>query len=161
MIIIRRVNEPHGCWGNMSPFPVVWKDKEFRTTEALFQSMRFDDESIIEEIRAEKSPMGAKFIAKTHEDEMVVVPRSVKDLDNMRVCLRLKLGQHPHLVEELLKTGSEQIVEDCTNRQKGSGLFWGAALIDGKWTGENWLGLLWMEVRQEISKSNHKQDWMK
>lgn len=44
------------------------------------------------------------------------------------------------------------IVEDCTKRQRGSGLFWGAALIDGKWQSQNWLGQLWMELREELEE---------
>ncbi len=44
-------------------------------------------------------------------------------------------------------TGDKIIYEDCTHRQHGSGLFWGAGLNDGIWVGENWLGKLWMEAR--------------
>ena len=121
MIIIRKVADPHGCWGNMASYPVVYRGKRYRTTEALFQSLRFDDEEVVEAIRAEKSPMGAKFVAKRHRAKMVVEPLSEQDLDNMRLCLRLKVEQHPELAEALLETGEELIVEDCTKRQRGQG----------------------------------------
>lgn len=151
MIIIRKVKEPHGCWGNMAPYPVEYEGKEYRTTEALFQTLRFDDEEIKEAIRENKSPMGAKFISRGNRDKMVVEPVSEKDLNNMRMCLRLKIEQHPKLVDELLGTGDEEIVEDCTKRQRGSGLLWGAAQQeDGTWEGQNWLGKLWMELRDEL-----------
>lgn len=150
-IIIGKVKEQGGCWGNMAPFPIEWGGKTFRTTEAVFQSMRFDDEEVIEAIRCEKSPMGAKFVAKRHKTKMVVEPMSPQDLDNMRICLRLKVEQHPDLAAELSATGDQLIVEDCTKRQRGSGLFWGAALENGEWKGENWLGKLWMELRSELS----------
>lgn len=42
------------------------------------------------------------------------------------------------------------IVEDCTRRQRGSGPFWGAALIGGEWEGTNTLGVLWMELRGKL-----------
>ena len=58
---------------------------------------------------------------------MVVEPLSQQDLDNMRLCLRLKVEQHPELARRLVDTKEEFIVEDCTKRQRGSGLFWGAA----------------------------------
>jgi N-glycosidase YbiA len=152
MIIIRKVADPHGCWSNMAPYPVVHEGKTYRTTEALFQSLRFADEGIIEAIRAEKSPMASKFVAKKHRAKMVVEPRSAQDLDHMRLCLRLKLEQHPELVRALLDTGGQHIVEDWTNRKRGSGLFWGAALVDREWHGENWLGRLWMELRGLLSE---------
>jgi predicted NAD-dependent protein-ADP-ribosyltransferase YbiA (DUF1768 family) len=72
MILIPKVADPNGCWGNMAAYPVVYQGKEYRTTEALFQSLRFDDQEVVEGIRAEKSPMGAKFVAKKHKATMVV-----------------------------------------------------------------------------------------
>lgn len=150
MILIRKVKEPHGCWGNMAPYPIEWCGRVFPTSEALFQSLRFFHDSIIEEIRAAKSPMAAKFIAKKYKDKMIVDPMGEQDLKNMRLCLRLKIEQHPELAEALIETGEELIVEDCTNRQRGSGLFWGAAVENGEIKGQNWLGKLWMELRQEL-----------
>lgn len=149
MILIRKVKDPHGSYGNMAPFPVTWEGREYRTSEALFQAMRFDDEEIREAIRAEKSPMSAKFVAKRYKAEMTVTPMSEEDLENMRICLRLKMDQHPDLLKELIAT-DEEIVEDCTKRQRGSGLFWGAADNDGEWTGQNWLGKLLMELRDQL-----------
>ncbi len=67
----------------------------------------------------------------------------------METVLRLKLDQHPRLKELLLATGQEEIVEDCSNRQRGNALFWGAALQGGTWVGENRLGRLWMRLREE------------
>lgn len=150
-IIIKKVKDKGGCWGNMAPFPIVFNDETWLTTEALFQALRFDDKSIRSKIKAEKSPMGAKMKAKKHLTEMVVEPLSEIDLNNMRLCLRLKIEQHPHLKELLVNTGKEFIVEDCSARQHGSGLFWGAALKEGVWTGQNWLGKLWMELRDELT----------
>ncbi len=150
MILIKKVKEEFGWLGNMSPYSVEFEGKTYRTTEALFQALRFDDDEIIEAIREQKSPMAAKMIAKKHRDRMVVTPLSTADLDNMRLVLRLKLEQHPRLRTALLATGTEEIVEDCTKRPRGSGLFWGAALRDGAWVGENWLGRLWMELRDEL-----------
>ena len=149
-ILIRKVKEPHGCLGNMSPYPIEFNGKRFRTTEALFQAMRFEDEEVIEEIRAEKSPMAAKFVAKRNKERMVIEPCGEKDIENMRECLRLKLLQHPELKELLLATREEDIVEDCSRRRRGSGLFWGAALEGDVWEGQNWLGELWMEQRAKL-----------
>lgn len=159
MILIRKVKEEFGWLGNMSPFPVLYEGKKYRTTEALFQALRFDDEEIIESIREQKSPMSAKMKAKKNKDRMVVVPLSGEDLDNMRLVLRIKLLQHPILRDDLLATGDQEFIEDCTKRPRGSGLFWGAALQEGEWVGENWLGRLWMELRTgQNSRSGGRLD---
>ena len=154
MILIRKVADDYGWLGNMSPYPLEWEGKVFRTAEALFQCLRFQDEDCIEEIRSQKSPMAAKMIAKRYKASMVVVPMGPKDLENMSLVLRLKIEQHPEVKEKLIETGSKENLEDCSKRARGSGLFWGAALKDGQWHGENWLGKLWMEVRAELSEFN-------
>ncbi len=151
MILIRKVSEQYGWLGNMSPYPIDYRGTTYRTTEALFQALRFDDVQIIESIRGQKSPMAAKMIAKKNRDHMVVKPMSDDDLDNMKMVLRLKIEQHPKLKADLTGTGNEEIVEDCTKRPRGSGLFWGAALKEDKWVGENWLGWLWMELRDSLA----------
>ncbi|MBR9800452.1 NADAR family protein [bacterium] len=150
MILIRKVKDEYGWLGNMSPYPVSHNGKTYRTTEALFQALRFDDDEIIESIREQKSPMAAKMKAKKHRNRMVVEPLSRDDLDNMRLVLRLKLLQHPKLRTLLFATGDQEIVEDCTKRPRGSGLFWGAAEANSQWIGENWLGRLWMDLRAEL-----------
>ena len=68
-ILIRKVKDLHGWLGNMSPYPIEFNGKLYRTTEALFQALRFSDEEVIEAIRAEKSPMAAKFAAKRPPEE--------------------------------------------------------------------------------------------
>ena len=152
MEVIRftKVALPYGWLGNMSPFPLEFGGKQWRTSEALFQALRFKDQAIQELIREEKSPMGAKFIMKAHKEHLTIEPHSKKDVMNMKMCLKLKLQQHPSLVEELINTGDKIIIEDVTARgDRGGNLFWGAMLVDGEWVGENTLGKLWMDLRKE------------
>lgn len=149
-IVIGKVKDEGGCWGNMAPFPIEFDGKRWLTSEALFQAVRFDDEQIREAIRNEKSPMGAKMKAKKNKEKMIVIPMSEADLENMRLVLMLKIEQHPELRQMLIESGDAFFVEDCTRRQRGSGLLWGAALIDGEWKGQNWLGTLLMELREEL-----------
>jgi ribA/ribD-fused uncharacterized protein len=144
---------PFGWMGNMAGgFLIQWNGKEWRTAEALFQALRFTDSEIQEEIRRERSPMAAKFVAKKHADKMIIQPTSPADLANMEVVVRAKLEQHPDLKKELLATGSETIIEDVTARGlSGRNGFWGAALKDGQWVGENNLGKIWMKLRDELN----------
>ena len=150
-VLIRRVRQPHGWLGNMSPHPVTHDGVEWPTAEALFQALRFSDPDARAAVRAAPGPMAAKQTAHDMADRMVVTPRSDADVANMRLVLRLKLDQHPELQTRLLATGEEPIVEDCSNRRTESGLFWGAALVDGAWVGQNTLGRLWLDLRAELA----------
>ena len=159
VIAFRRVKDPYGWLGNMSPHPVTYAGQEWRTTEALFQALRFTFQSPVRElIREQRSPMAAKMLSKKHADERQIVPLSEDDLDAMRLCLHLKVEQHPRLKAELLETGDALLVEDCTARPQGTGLFWGAELKpDGTWNGVNTLGLLWMELREDLRRNDGEQ----
>lgn len=146
--LIRKVREPFGILGNMSQHRVEHDGLVWPTTEALFQALRFESGSPIRDaIRRERNPMKAKFAARANLASMVIAPMSERDLDNMRLVLHLKLEAHADVRARLAATNGMRIIEDCTNRQRGSGLFWGAALREGQWVGENWLGVLWMELR--------------
>ena len=103
IIWINKVAEKYGWMGNMAPYPITVEGKIWRTSEALFQGMRFDDEVIKEIIRQEKSPMGAKMKAKKYSDQMVVVPMSDLDVEQMKKCVRIKFDQHPALKKMLLE----------------------------------------------------------
>lgn len=152
----RKVREPYGWLGNMSPHPVEFDGLTWRTSEALFQAGRFDvsQQAVREAIRAEKSPMGAKLAAKKFVSEGVVQkiqPRTEADLEWMEVVLRLKLASHLDLQQELIRTGDATIFEDISGRPSGaSHSFWGAVLVDGELKGDNWLGELWMLVRGSL-----------
>lgn len=153
VISFTKVSLPHGWLGNMSPFPIEFGGKTWRTSEALFQALRFNDEDIQEQIRAEKSPMGAKMVMKSHSDSIILEKHGKKDLMNMKMCLKIKLAQHPELVDLLLATGDLPIIEDVTKRgDSGGNCFWGAMQVENEegfhWVGNNALGKLWMEIRE-------------
>lgn len=154
IIAFTKVKLPYGWLGNMAAYPIEYEGKEYRTTEALFQALRFVDyPDVQEKIREEKSPMSAKMVAKAHLhllENSAFQPRSSQDIANMDFCLREKLRQHPQLVPMLLETGDRPIVEDCTSRPNESGLFWGAQYKDEQWSGSNILGKLWMRLRKEL-----------
>ena len=158
-VIIRKVDEEYGWLGNMSPHKIMYEKACWLTAEALFQALRFpmdavndEGENIREIIRAQKSPMAAKMKAKSSKSQMIIEPMSVEDLKNMKMVLRLKFKWNCNPLErDLLATGDSFIVEDCSKRTGGSGLFWGAKrLPDGTWKGTNMLGQLLMELRTEI-----------
>ena len=153
-IFIRKTNCPHTGWlSNMSPYKIVVDDIFWNTSEAYFQCLRFaPDDAVRETIRMQKSPIAAKMVAKQNVSRMVVVPMSEQDVENMRITLRLKFrcNQIP-LEDNLLLTGTRTIIEDCSGRRSESGAFWGASeLPNGLLYGQNRLGKLLMELRNEI-----------
>jgi len=83
---------------------------------------------------------------------MTIAPRSLADLDLMRRTIRLKLKNHANLKDELLALPEDGIViEDASARRGESARFWGMRLQGNIWTGQNWLGRLWMELRLELA----------
>jgi predicted NAD-dependent protein-ADP-ribosyltransferase YbiA (DUF1768 family) len=112
--------------------------------------MRYDDEEIKEIIRKEKSPMGAKMKAKKYKDQMVVIPMSPQDVENMRKCVKMKFDQHPQLKKELMNTKDAFIYEDIGNRNGERHKFWGAKKIsENEGDGHNMMGRILMELRDE------------
>jgi ribA/ribD-fused uncharacterized protein len=150
--LICKVREPFGSLGNMSQHPIEYAGQTWPTAEALFQALRFAaDDPVVEQLRMETNPMRAKWLAKSRAEAFVVQPMTAGDVFNMTDVLREKLKQHADVREVLASTTGHEIIEDCTKRQRGSGLFWGAALRDdGKWYGRNQLGRLWMQLRSEL-----------
>ena len=152
LISFTKVALPYGWLGNMSPHSVRYVRREYLTAEALFQVLRFEDEAIRSTIWEQTSPMAAKMMAKKYRDQMIIQPRDEQDVENMGLVLMLKIEQHAEIRQMLLDTGDAVIVEDCSKRLTASGLFWGAAFRNGHWEGQNQLGQLWMELREEIRR---------
>ena len=166
VIAFTKVASPYGWLGNMSPHPVVFRGVRYRTTEALFQCLRFPNDGRVQRgILGMKSPMGAKMHAKRHRTRLKVSICDAADLKRMALCLRLKCEQHPELRAMLVATGRADLIEDCTARPRdveidgknhAAGLpFWGARwnLRSREWDGVNALGKLWMELRSAYQKT--------
>jgi ribA/ribD-fused uncharacterized protein len=164
IISFTKVKLPYGWLSNMSPHKVIYKldgwynskEEEFATAESLFQALRFDDISIVSQLRRETNPMKAKRIAKANTDKMVIQQLRDQDLKNMRSVIISKLKNNKDLVKMLLDTKESTIIEDVTARLGGSSMFWGAAFIQGMWIGENMLGRIWMSIRENLQNGNKK-----
>lgn len=163
-IVIRKVAEAGGWLSNMSAHAVVFQGLKWWHAEALFQALRFapEDEEAREAVRAPRSPMMAKMIAKRFKSRQVIAPLSDADVENMRLCLRLKCEAHADVRRKLLASGERLLVEDCSSRgRRVNNLFWGAVRVPAMqaaessaesslahaWEGQNRLGRLWMEER--------------
>jgi predicted NAD-dependent protein-ADP-ribosyltransferase YbiA (DUF1768 family) len=81
---------------------------------------------------------------------MILEPMSEQDIENMNVCIRLKIEQHATIKQMLLATGNRNIYEDVSKRNGSRHLFWGAKRNNGYWEGNNMLGKIWMELRSQL-----------
>lgn len=149
VVSFTKVALEYGWLGNMFRSPISEGGEIWLTSEALFQSKRFDDPMIKELIRNEKSPMRAKMKAKKNQDQMNVVPRSEEDVELMRKVVKMKFDQNPVLKSKLKELEGRVIVEDIGNRKGDRHLFWGAKLVNEEWEGQNTMGRILMDLRDE------------
>jgi type I restriction enzyme S subunit len=117
------------------------------SSEALYQACRFPDLPDVQQmIERETSAMAAKMKSKPHRSA------SREDWPRIRVrimrwVLRVKLAQHmKRFGAVLLETGDAAIVERSSKDR-----YWGAVESgDGTLEGQNVLGRLLMELREEL-----------
>lgn len=148
VIFFRTTSGEFGPLSNMAPqYPIIVSGLRIPTAEALYQACRFPDEPEIQKLIIDQtSPMTAKMKSKKYRD------RTREDWDNVRVnvmrwCLRAKLSQNWRRFGAVLeKTGNKPIVEESNKDD-----FWGAKPQgDGTLIGQNVLGRLLMELRQQF-----------
>lgn len=146
----KKVKDEYGWMGNMSPHPVEYDGKVWKTCEALFQSLRFDNDMIKEIIRSEKSPMGAKMKSKSFRNNRVVKEMSKEDVENMRMVVKLKFDNYEWIRKELKKLKGMIIYENVDKRKGGRNSFWGGYVVNGVLIGDNVMGKIWMELMEGI-----------
>lgn len=143
-IAIRKVKEPWGILGNFASTPLLINGVVFKSSEQLFQLMKFKDAGPVKAIYSAANPkMIAKHWEKTHRREdwgqMIV--------DAMKFCLQQKYEQNDAFRLELERTSGKWIVEDQTSFPKQTPDTWGVKLQSDNFVGPNLLGRLLMELR--------------
>lgn len=143
-IAIRKVKDPWGIFGNYSPTPIIIDNVMFKTSELLFQLMKFKDEEPVKAVYNANNPkMTTKHWEKTHRREdwgkMIV--------DAMKFCLTQKYEQSQDFRQELERSKGRYIVEDQTSFPKKTPDTWGVKQQVDDFVGPNLLGRLLMELR--------------
>jgi ribA/ribD-fused uncharacterized protein len=137
-----------GEFSNFARYSFVCEGNEWPTSEHYFQAQKFMDEAYRERIRTTPSPMIAARLGRSRKVPIRTDWEDVK-LNVMRTAVRQKFAAHAELTQLLLSTGDQEIVEAASGDS-----FWGCGK-DG--TGQNWLGRILMEIRQEL-KTEQKRD---
>ena len=134
--------DQYGCFSNFSRHPFELDGKQWLTTEHYFQAQKFPgNEAYQEKIRLEKSPMVAARLGRSRAQPIRADWEQVKD-ELMKTALLAKFTQNKDILAILLSTGDAQLVEHTKNDR-----YWGDG---GDGSGKNKLGLLLMEVREEL-----------
>ena len=111
------------------------------TSEHYFQAQKFAGHPDEEEVRQAGSPMIAARMGRSRKRPFRKDWETVK-LDVMREVVRAKFTQHPELMAVLLGTDDAPLVEHTANDA-----YWADG---GDGSGQNWLGRILMEVREEL-----------
>ncbi|MGD9592096.1 MAG: NADAR family protein [Candidatus Berkiella sp.] len=146
---------------NFARKPVKIDGVEYPTNEHYFQAQKFigppdKRRDFLQAVKAKgDGPMEALNTARDWTktwNQTDWVNWDNRKLDVMRTALKAKLDQYPELKQELMNTGNSCLVEDTGSRDERN---WGWGK-DGK--GTNFLGKLWMELRNELHKENNRND---
>jgi N-glycosidase YbiA len=141
MITFYRVNEKYGAFSNFAKYSFDVDGRLWPTSEHYFQAQKFKGTVHEEKVRAAPSVRDAAKIGRDRSLPLRTDWEDVK-LDAMRAALRHKFAAHPDLVDLLMSTGDEEIVEQTTDDY-----YWGCG-SDG--TGLNMLGKLLVELRAQF-----------
>ena len=128
-------------FSNFSAFTLEWKGKLWPTSEQAYQAEKFDDEEMKETIRTASSAHEAYKYAESNKNKRRDDWDNIK-LSVMKEILREKVNQHPYVKKKLLDSGDKELIEDSWRDS-----YWGWGPNKD---GENHLGKLWMEIREEV-----------
>lgn len=135
---------------NFSSFAIWWKGLLFPTSEHVYHWEKFDDPRIKEKIRNALSAHEALKIAHANKNKYRkdwydddTDGRPVR-VNTMKPILKAKAMQHEYVRRKVLETGDRELVEDSWRDD-----FWGWGPNKN---GQNWMGRLWMELREEWKK---------
>jgi ribA/ribD-fused uncharacterized protein len=143
MSILFNSKSSEWCWlSNFFLSPMIIDGKEYLTVEHWFQSQKFTNPMLQEQIRLAPTPMKAKVLGKKRD------PSFHSDWDSLREeimykGLQAKFDQNIVLYNKLLGTGTFELKEDSSWDS-----YWGTGRT-GK--GKNRMGSLLMKLRSELS----------
>ncbi|PIR73910.1 MAG: hypothetical protein COU35_05245 [Candidatus Magasanikbacteria bacterium CG10_big_fil_rev_8_21_14_0_10_47_10] len=125
---------------NFSAHEVLYKGVLYKTSEHAYQVAKFEDQTL----KAKIADAASAYLAREYGQSPEGRGKNIDKVATMKEIMRAKLEQHADVKRSLIETG-DSIIEK--NHPLDS--FWGTG-SDGM--GENVMGKIWMELRNEISK---------
>ena len=139
-----KVHDDYGFMSNFASYPFSDGSRIWTTSEHYFQAQKFLVPQIQEKIRQIVSPMDAALEGRNRQNPLRPDWEEVKDKVMLQV-LRMKFSQNPEIAKGLVATGDAILIEHTRNDA-----YWADG---GDGSGKNKLGLLLMQVREELKKS--------
>ena len=144
-------HEEWGIFSNMAASTIVVGGIEFKSSEHLFQMMKFNDSEVVKlvwnGITANNKKSGnIKMTAKSYEPARRRKDWGQMIVDAMKFCMVQKYEQCAEFRNELERSRGLYIVEKQANPNKKADA-WSAKLCGNEWVGPNLTGRLLMELR--------------
>src|SRR5262245_35960788 len=150
-VVFFKVKEEWGGLSNMSnDFPLRVNGRRVGSSEALYQACRFPhradwQQEVLDAPHAMRAKMAAKKEGRRRTGSRPDWEQAQQEV--MRWCLSVKLAQQFERFGGLLRRTSPRPIVERSRKDR----FWGAVLeADGVLRGQNHLGLLLMELRDEL-----------
>ena len=117
--------------------------KYWPTVEHYYQAQKFDDEELKEKIRTAETPKIASAIGRDRNNKLKENWEDIKR-DIMLEGVLSKFRNHPDILQKLLDTGEEEIVENTD-----IDYYWGCGEMK---TGRNEFGKILVKAREILKK---------
>lgn len=149
-------SEEWGIFGNMTSAQIVVDGVTFKSSEHLYQMMKFRDPEIVAKVWRGETAKGktsnhVKMTARSYERTYRREDWGRILVDAMKFCLVKKYEQCEAFRAELERSKGKYIVEKQPNPRKEADA-WSATLEGDKWIGPNLTGRLLMELRDNGGK---------
>lgn len=146
-ITFKSTKGKYGSLSNMAPgFPIYIGSECIRTSEVLYQALRFPDYPEIQrELINFHSPISAKNFGRSHIEKSRI-DWNVQRFKIMKFCIELKLFQNEDLFTKVLLDTRDLPIVEYTEIDK----VWGAIEEGDFYVGINALGRLLMELRKKV-----------
>ena len=149
-------NEEYGCFSNWYPAQFEYAGQQFANSEQFMmyhKVLMFHKHDLARQIMETADPARCKRIArqKFPEFDPIVWENTCRTI--VKRGVRAKFSQNKDILQKLVSTGNELLAE-CSPFDKKWGV--GIDIMDpdrtdiSKWKGENLLGRVLMEVREEL-----------
>ena len=162
-VFFHKKTDEHWILSNMSSCPLEVDGIQFKSSEHLFQTLKFATPASITAVYQSKSPkMTAKHWQKVGGHRREEWGQII--LDVMKFCLQKKYEQCPEFRAELDSTKEYNIVvlQDRKNDNASSRAYgWGVKTKGENYEGANFMGRLLMELRVGKMKYKLPNDWNK
>jgi ribA/ribD-fused uncharacterized protein len=130
---------------NFSAFRVNWMGQWYDTAEAAYQASKFPNNPMLQYMI--RTALSAHEAFKIAQESQILISIEWYEhrVRSMQGIIRAKTQQHDYVYRKLMDTGTRELIEDSWRDD-----FWG-------WgpnrDGQNMLGKLWMELREELRTS--------